>query len=84
MYKRVKENLTLYFIRDNSLLKRFDHVSIDHIPRLENQEVNDLATISLGYEISKERLEDLVEIEDFFSIIEVLKTTEEKLRKIHL
>lgn len=47
-YKCIKENLMLYFVNSNSLLKHFDYVSIDHIPRLENQEANDLAQIALG------------------------------------
>lgn len=54
----------LYFFRANSLLKYFDHVSIDHIPRLENQEANNLAQVASGYKTSKESLEDLVEIRE--------------------
>lgn len=42
-YKCIKHNLMLYFVRANHLLKRFDHVSVDHIPRLKNHEANDLA-----------------------------------------
>lgn len=57
----------LYFVRANSLLKHFDHVSIDHIPRLENQEENDLAQIASGYKISKERLEDSFEIKEKYA-----------------
>ena len=58
------ENLMLYFVKASFLLKYFDHVLINHIPWLENQEANDLAQISLGYKISKERLEELVEIKE--------------------
>ncbi|XP_050895612.1 uncharacterized protein LOC127102258 [Lathyrus oleraceus] len=63
-YKCIKENLMLYFVKANNFLKCFDHVLIDHIPQLENQEANDLAQRASGYKISKERLEDLVEIKE--------------------
>lgn len=63
-YKCIIDNLMVYFVMDNSLLKHFDHVSINHIPRLENQEANDLAQIASSYKISKERLEDLVDMID--------------------
>lgn len=54
----------MYFVIAKSLLKRFDYVVIDHIPRLENQKANELAHITSGYKISKEILENLVEIKD--------------------
>lgn len=66
-YKCIKDSLMLYFFRANSLLKHFDHVLIDHIPRLENRAANDLAQIASGYKISKERLEDFVKIKEKFS-----------------
>jgi hypothetical protein len=46
------------------LLKRFDQVTIEHVPRIENQEANDLAQIASGYKISNEKLEELIEIKD--------------------
>ncbi|XP_058751478.1 uncharacterized protein LOC131624538 [Vicia villosa] len=48
-YKCVKENLIMYFVIANRLLKRFDSTSIRHIPRRENQEANDLAQEASGY-----------------------------------
>jgi len=42
-YKCVKENLIMYFVAANALLRRVAHVEIQHIPRIENQEANDLA-----------------------------------------
>ncbi|XP_058757860.1 uncharacterized protein LOC131631095 [Vicia villosa] len=42
-YKCVKENLIMYFVIANKLIKRFDSTSIRHITRRENQEANDLA-----------------------------------------
>ena len=61
-YKCVKENLIMYFVIANRLLKRFEVVSIRHIPQLENQVANDLAQIAYGYKISKEKLQDAIEV----------------------
>ena len=52
-YKCVKENLIIYFVTANALLKRFDQANIQHVPRIENQEANDLAQIALGYRVSE-------------------------------
>jgi len=61
-YKCVKENLVMYFVAANALLKSFTHVQIQHIPRVENQEANDLAQIASRYKVSKEKLKELIEI----------------------
>lgn len=53
----IKENLIMYFVIVNRLIKHFDYVDIQHVPRLENQEANDLAQIALGYKVSKGKLE---------------------------
>ncbi|KAK2444202.1 hypothetical protein QL285_015246 [Trifolium repens] len=63
-YKCVKEHLTEYFSIASSLLDCFDHVDIEHVPRLENQEANDLAQIASGYKMSKEKLTQLIEIKE--------------------
>ncbi|XP_058733336.1 uncharacterized protein LOC131604940 [Vicia villosa] len=42
-YKCVKENLIMYLVVANRLLRRFKSANIRHIPRQENQEANDLA-----------------------------------------
>ena len=52
----------MYFIISSWLLKRFEMASIRHIPRLENQVANDLAQISYGYKISKEKLKKFIEV----------------------
>ncbi|XP_050914591.1 uncharacterized protein LOC127129449 [Lathyrus oleraceus] len=44
------------------LLKKFEYVDIKHVPRIKNQEANDLAQIASGYRISKEKLGELVEV----------------------
>ncbi|XP_050897077.1 uncharacterized protein LOC127103879 [Lathyrus oleraceus] len=44
------------------LLKKFEYIDIKHVPRIKNQEANDLAQIASGYRISKEKLEELVEV----------------------
>lgn len=61
-YKCVKENLIMYFVISNRLLGKFEIVSIRHIPRLENQEANNLAQIASGYTISKEKLQEAIEV----------------------
>ncbi|XP_045822028.1 uncharacterized protein LOC123914912 [Trifolium pratense] len=63
-YKCIKEHLIRYFVIANTLLKRFDSIDIEHVPRIENQEANDLAQIASGYKVSKEKLEQLVEIKE--------------------
>ena len=42
-YKCIKENLIMYLVVVNRLLRRFEYVNIKHIPRLKNQEATDLA-----------------------------------------
>ncbi|XP_050889047.1 uncharacterized protein LOC127094231 [Lathyrus oleraceus] len=61
-YRCIKENLIMYFVIANSLLKKFEYIDIKHVLRIKNQEANDLAQIASGYRISKEKLEELVEV----------------------
>ncbi|WJX39864.1 hypothetical protein P8452_27372 [Trifolium repens] len=63
-YKCVREHLAKYFVIASSLLNGFDHIDIEHVPRLENQEANDLAQIASGYKVSKEKLTQLIEIKE--------------------
>ena len=70
-YKCAKENLIVYFVAANALLKHFTHVEIQHIPRVENQEANDLAHIASGYRVSKERMQEPIEIKNKRSSKEV-------------
>jgi hypothetical protein len=53
-----------YFVIAFSFLKHFDSYDIQHIPRIENQEANDLAQIASGYKLSKERFEELIEVKE--------------------
>ncbi|XP_050918885.1 uncharacterized protein LOC127136365 [Lathyrus oleraceus] len=52
-YKCVKENLIMYFVIANRLLQRFEMISIRHIPRLKNQEANDLAKLLMDIRFQK-------------------------------
>ncbi|XP_050888197.1 uncharacterized protein LOC127093327 [Lathyrus oleraceus] len=61
-YICIKENLIMYFVIANRLLKKFEYIDIKHVPRIKNQEANDLAQIASGYRISKEKLEEFVEV----------------------
>jgi len=63
-YKCISENLIKYFVFANSLLSNFDYVNIQHVPRIENQVANDLAQVSSGYKVSKEKLKELIEIKE--------------------
>ena len=63
-YKCIRENLIMYFVIANRLLKKFEMVNIRHIPRLENQIANDLAQIASGYKISKSRLQRAIEVRE--------------------
>lgn len=47
-YICIKENLIIYFVISNIIIKCFDFVEIQHVPRLENQKANDLAQIAQG------------------------------------
>lgn len=44
----------MYFVKANSLLSRFDEVDIKHVPRIKNQEANDLVQIASKYIVSGE------------------------------
>lgn len=61
-YKCAKEGLIMYYTMANALLKRFTHVESRHIPRVENQEANDLAQIASGYKVSKDQMQEPIEV----------------------
>jgi ribonuclease HI len=63
-YKCIQEHLMKYFVIAFSLLKQFESYVIQHVPRNENQEANDLAQIASGYKMSKDEFEELIEIKD--------------------
>jgi len=64
VYKCMSENLFPYFVSANSLLNNFESIDIQHVPRIENQVANDLAQVASGYKISKQKLQELIEIKD--------------------
>lgn len=53
-----------YFATASALLKRFDRANIQHVPRIENQEANDLAEIASGYIITEIKFEELIKIRE--------------------
>jgi len=69
-YRCAKENLIMYYVAANALLKRFTHVEILHIPQMENQDANDLAQIASGYKASKEELQETIEVRNKRSSID--------------
>jgi len=66
-YKCAKESLIMYYSAANAFLKRFTHVAIQHVPRTENQEANDLAQAASGYKVSKEQMQEPIEIKNKYS-----------------
>lgn len=52
----------MYFVSLNILIKCFGFVDIQHVPRLKNQEANELAQVASWYKVSKEKLKDLIEV----------------------
>ncbi|CAJ2644769.1 unnamed protein product [Trifolium pratense] len=71
-YKCIQEHLMKYFVIAFSLLKRFDSCDIQHVPRIENQEANDLAQIASGYKVTREKLDEIVEIKEKLISCEVI------------
>jgi len=61
-YRCSKENLIMYYAIANTLLKRFAHVEIQHIPQIENQDANDLPHIASGYKATKNESQELIEV----------------------
>jgi len=63
-YKCVNENLVIYLALANVLLKRFTHVKIRHLPRVENQEANDLAQMASRYKVPKDQHQEPIEVKN--------------------
>lgn len=57
----------MYFVIMNQLIKCFNFVDIKHVPRLKNQEANELAQLTSRYKVPKERLKDLMRFEEWYS-----------------
>jgi ribonuclease HI len=71
--KCISENLFSYFVSTISLLNNFEYIDIQHVPRIENQVANDLAQVTLGYKISKQRLQELIEIKENWFLLNALR-----------
>lgn len=63
-YKCINENMLMNFAMEKHLLECFEVVTITHVPRMENQEANDLEQIASGYKVSKDRLKDFIEVKE--------------------
>ena len=51
LYECKEDTLRGYYDECQRLLKEFPHVSLQHIPRAQNQEANRLAQSALGYRV---------------------------------
>ena len=69
-YKCVSYNLTKYCIVASKLLKKFDEVIIEHIPRNLNEDANELAQLASGYKVSPKVLSNLMEIRELLYPLE--------------
>jgi len=54
----------MYLALANALLKRFTHVEIRHLPRIENLEANDLVEMAYGYKVSKDQQQEPIEVKN--------------------
>ena len=63
-YKCISENLFSYFVSTNSLLNNLESVTIQHVSRNKNQVTIDLAQVVSEYKVSKQKLQELIEIKD--------------------
>ncbi|XP_024630314.1 uncharacterized protein [Medicago truncatula] len=71
-YKCAKESLIIYYTMANALLKQFTHVEIRHVPRIENQEANDLAQMASGYKIPKDQVQEPITVKNKRSSMDIL------------
>ena len=56
LYECKEDTLREYYDECQRLLKEFPHVSLQHIPRAQNQEANRLAQSASGYRVIQEVL----------------------------
>ena len=73
-YKCLKETLIMYYTIVNALLKHFVQIEVQHVPRAENQEANDLAQLASGYKLSKEQEQEVIEIKTKRNSIDICLT----------
>ena len=71
-YKCLKETLIMYYTIVNALLKHFVQIEVQHVPRAENQEANDLAQLASGYKLSKEQEQEVIEIKTKRNSIDIV------------
>jgi len=50
-YKFLNPKLIPYYQEVCELMKQFVDVTIMHVPKIENEEANDLAQVTLGYKL---------------------------------
>ena len=62
LYECKEETLKRYYDECQRLLKKFLHVSFQHIPRAQNQEANHLAQNASGYQVFQEVLKPQIMI----------------------
>lgn len=58
-YKCIKENLLIYFFKENSMLKRFETVDIEHVQRIKKPRGQRFYPSSLRLKGSEEKIKGL-------------------------
>ncbi|MEX5533409.1 hypothetical protein, partial [Pseudomonas syringae] len=48
-------------------MAKFNEVGIGHVPRIENQEANELAQVASGYMVDKLKLTELIKVKEKLS-----------------
>ncbi|XP_050883645.1 uncharacterized protein LOC127086868 [Lathyrus oleraceus] len=61
-YKCIKGSMLNIFVTATQLLEHFEVADIRHVPRRENQEANKLTQVASGYNMSKSRLQNMIEV----------------------
>ena len=65
LYECKDDILKGYYDECQELLKEFPHISLQHIPRAQNQEANRLAQSASGYRVFQEILSSETSINDW-------------------
>lgn len=54
----------MYFAMAKCPLECFIVVGITHVPRIKNQEANDLEQVASGYKVLRDRLKDFIKVKE--------------------
>ena len=82
LYECKDDTLRGYYDECQRLLKEFSHISLQHIPRAQNQEANRLAQSATGYQVFQEILNSETLTDDWrVEITHYLKNLSQKVTR---